>query len=40
VERGPRRIDRPDSPLVSFGDETLALGQPGGTMDVVSLGDG
>ena len=40
VERGPKRIDRPNSPLVSFGDETLALGQPGGTMDVVSLGDG
>ena len=27
-------------PLASFGDETLALGKPGGTMDVVSLGDG
>lgn len=40
VERGPRRIDRPNSPMVSFGDETLAIGQPGGTMDVVSLGDG
>ena len=40
VERGPRRIDDPDSALVSFGDETLALGKPGGTMDVVSLGDG
>ena len=40
VERGPKRIDKPNSPLVSFGDETLALGQPGGTMDVVSLGDG
>ena len=40
VERGPKCIDRPNSPLVSFGDETLALGQPGGTMDVVSLGDG
>ena len=39
VERGPKRIDRPSS-LVSFGDETLALGRPGGTMDVVSLGDG
>lgn len=39
VERGPKRIDRPNS-LVSFGDETLALGRPGGTMDVVSLGDG
>lgn len=40
VERGPRRIDDPNSALVSFGDETLALGKPGGTMDVVSLGDG
>ncbi len=40
VERGPKRIDRPNSALASFGDETLALGQPGGTMDVVSLGDG
>ena len=40
VERGPKRIDVPNSALASFGDETLALGQPGGTMDVVSLGDG
>lgn len=40
VERGPKRIDVPNSALVSFGDETLALGKPGGTMDVVSLGDG
>ena len=40
VERGPKRIDVPNSALVSFGDETLALGRPGGTMDVVSLGDG
>ena len=40
VERGPKRIDVPNSALASFGDETLALGKPGGTMDVVSLGDG
>jgi hypothetical protein len=40
VERGPKRIDVPNSALASFGDESLALGQPGGTMDVVSLGDG
>ena len=40
VVRGPKRIDVPNSALVSFGDETLALGKPGGTMDVVSLGDG
>ena len=40
VERGPMRIDKPDLGVASFGDETLALGVPGGTMDVVSLGDG
>ena len=40
VERGPKRIDVPNSALASFGDESLALGRPGGTMDVVSLGDG
>lgn len=40
VERGPQRIDKPSMGLASFGDETLALGMPGGTTDVVSLGDG
>lgn len=40
VERGPMRIDNPENGLASFGEETLALGVPGGTMDVVSLGDG
>ena len=40
VERGPQRIDQPDLGVASFGDETMALGRPGGTMDVVSLGDG
>ena len=40
VERGPMRIDKPENGLASFGEETLALGVPGGTMDVVSLGDG
>ncbi len=40
VERGPMRIDNPENGLASFGEEALALGVPGGTMDVVSLGDG
>lgn len=40
VERGPKRIDKPYGALASFGEESLALGRPGGTMDVVSLGDG
>lgn len=40
VERGPQCIDKPSMGLASFGDEALALGVPGGTMDVVSLGDG
>lgn len=40
VERGLQRIDQPENGLASFGDEALALGKPGGTMDVVSLGDG
>ena len=40
VERGPMRIDKPENGLASFGEEALALGVPGGTMDVVSLGDG
>ena len=41
VERGPMNIVEPDAGLASFGpDLTVALGRPGGTMDVVSLGDG
>ena len=40
VERGPMRIDKPENGVASFGSESLALGRPGGTMDVVSLGDG
>lgn len=40
VERGPMRIDKPESGLASYGADSLALGVPGGTFDVVSLGDG
>lgn len=40
VERGPMRIDRPENGLASYGADSLALGKPGGTFDVVSLGDG
>ena len=41
IERGPMRIDRPENGMASFGpDESVVLGVPGGTMDVVSLGDG
>ena len=40
VERGLQRIDKPNLGLASFGEEALALGVPGGTMDVISLGDG
>ena len=40
VERGPMRIDRPESGLASYGADSLALGMPGGTYDIVSLGDG
>jgi len=40
VERGPMRIDKPENGLASFGADSLALGVPGGTFDVVSLGDG
>ena len=40
VERGPMRIDRPENGLASYGADSLALGVPGGTFDVVSLGDG
>jgi len=40
VERGPMRIDKPENGLASYGADSLALGVPGGTYDVVSLGDG
>ena len=40
VERGLKRIDKPNAGLADFGHDTLAIGKPGGTMDVVSLGDG
>ena len=40
VERGPIRIDQPENGLASYGADSLALGKPGGTYDVVSLGDG
>ena len=40
VERGPMRIDKPENGLASYGADSLALGRPGGTFDVVSLGDG
>ena len=34
------RIDKPENGLASYGADSLALGKPGGTYDVVSLGDG
>ena len=40
VERGPMRVDKPGNGLASYGVDSDALGIPGGTMDVVSLGDG
>ena len=41
VERGPMDITNPSLGMASFGpDLEVALGKPGGTMDVVSLGDG
>ncbi len=40
VERGPMRVDKPENGLASYGADSLALGMPGGTYDVVSLGDG
>ena len=40
VERGPMRIDKPENGLASYGTDSLALGMPGGTYDIVSLGDG
>ena len=40
VERGLQRIDKPESGVANFGEEAWAIGVPGGTMDVISLGDG
>ncbi|MBO6025661.1 MAG: T9SS type A sorting domain-containing protein [Bacteroidales bacterium] len=41
VVRGPMNIANPSLGNASFGtDITVALGVPGGTMDVISLGDG
>ena len=41
VERGPMNITDPSLGMASFGpDLSVALGKPGGTMDVISLGDG
>ena len=40
VERGPMRIDKPENGLATYGADSLVLGMPGGTYDVVSLGDG
>ena len=40
VERGPMRIDKPENGWASFGADSMAWGMPGGTYDVVSLGDG
>lgn len=40
IERGPQDISDLFSPPATFGEPSLALGYPGGIMDVVSLGDG
>ncbi|MBV6459227.1 MAG: hypothetical protein HONBIEJF_02372 [Fimbriimonadaceae bacterium] len=40
LSRGPQRIDDPFSPPATYGEASWALGAPGGTYDVVSLGDG
>ena len=40
VERGPMRIDKPENGLASYGTDSLSLCMPGGTYDIVSLGDG
>ena len=40
VERGLMRINKPNLGYASFGEEALVVGEPGGTYDVVSLGDG
>ena len=40
IERGPMQIDNPSLGMANFGTEQDAIGVPGGTMTVVSLGDG
>ena len=40
VERGLQNISKPSLGPANFGEEAFALGKAGGTMDVVSLGDG
>ncbi|MBR4646378.1 MAG: T9SS type A sorting domain-containing protein [Bacteroidales bacterium] len=42
LTRGPQDISNPNSPAVTFGDETNAIGPatPNNSMDAVSLGDG
>ena len=40
VERGPIRINKPNQGYASYGEDTLVKGKPGGTYDIVSLGDG
>ena len=40
VERGPMSIDNPDAGVANFGTDADGIGAPGGTMTVVSLGDG
>ena len=40
IERGPQSVDSLELGVTTFGDESMALGRPGGVMDVVSLGDG
>ena len=40
VDRGLQRIDDLESGVANFGKEAYAIGVPGGTMDVISLGDG
>lgn len=40
VERGLMRVNKPNLGYASFGEEALVAGGPGGTYDVVSLGDG
>lgn len=40
VERGPMNITNPAAGVASFGTDEDAVGTPGGTMAVVSLGDG
>ena len=40
VERGPMNVANPSLGVANFGSEEDAIGIPGGTMTVVSLGDG